>query len=305
MTTGDNTQKPTIGFLGTGLMGSEMAQRLIHAGYSVMVYDRTREKAEQVAKQGAKLANNLTDIPANNDVVISMLFDNIALDDVMYGTHGEQGALSVASAKNTFIDMSTVSPQTSRHLHAAVREKGARMLDAPVSGSTPQAKEGKLVIFVGGDKQTFEQCEPILHILGQQVHHMGGDGMGATMKLVVNTMLGLGMQSLAEALALGEKGGLDKHQLVEVLGQTTVVAPAYKAKLQNVEQEEYPVNFALSSMRKDFGLILRLASELSVTMPATAAAEQMYAAALAQGNGHDEDFSVMMQFMEHMSGINK
>ena len=313
MTTGDNTQntqKPTIGFIGTGLMGSEMAQRLIQAGYSVTVYDRTREKAERVAKQGAKVANTLSDVAASSDVVISMLIDNIALDETMYGTQGPQGthgtneqpgALSSASAKNIFIDMSSVSPQTSRHLHDAVREKGARMLDAPVSGSTPQAKEGKLVIFVGGDQQTFEQCKPILEVLGQQIHHMGGNGMGVTMKLVVNTMLGLGMQALAEALTLGEKGGLDKHQLVEVLGQTTVVAPAYKAKLQNVEQEQYPVNFALSSMRKDFGLILRLASELSVVMPATAAAEQMYAAALAQG--HDEDFSAMMQFMEQMSGI--
>lgn len=303
MAMNDTRQKPTIGFIGVGLMGSEMVKRLIQAGYSVTVYDRTREKAEQVAKQGAQVANSLGDVAKNSDVVISMLIDDNALDETMYGTSGQPGALSTASSKNIFIDMSTVSPKTSRQLYEAAKEKGARMIDAPVSGSTPQAKEGKLVIFVGGDQETYEQCKPILQVMGQQTHYMGDNGKGVTMKLVVNTMLGLGMQSLAEALALGEKSGIDKHQLVEVLGQTTVVAPAYKAKLQNIEHEQFPVNFALSSMRKDFSLILRLAAELSVSMPATAAAEQMYAAAIAQG--HSEDFSVMMQFMEQMAGIEK
>ena len=303
MATGDTTQKPTIGFIGMGMMGSEMAQRLIQAGYSVTVYDRTREKAEHVAQQGAKVANALPDLASNCDVILSMLLDNTALDDMMYGTKGQQGALSTASSKNTFIDMSSVSPKTSRQLYEAAKEKGARMIDAPVSGSTPQAKEGKLVIFVGGDQQTYQQCKPILDVLGEQTHYMGENGKGVTMKLVVNAMLGLGLQALAEALTLGEKGGLDKHQLIEVLGQTTVIAPAHKLKLQNVEKEEYPVNFALSSMRKDFSLIMRLAAELDVTMPTTAAAEQMYAAALAQG--HDEDYSVMLQFMEQMSGLQK
>jgi 3-hydroxyisobutyrate dehydrogenase-like beta-hydroxyacid dehydrogenase len=108
------------------------------------------------------------------------------------------------------------------------------MIDAPVSGSTPQAKEGKLVIFVGGEQETYQQCEPILKEMGQQIYYMGENGNGVTMKLVVNTMLGLGLQALAEALTLGEKAGIDKHQLIEVLGQTTVMAPAYKAKLANV-----------------------------------------------------------------------
>jgi 3-hydroxyisobutyrate dehydrogenase-like beta-hydroxyacid dehydrogenase len=121
------------------------------------------------------------------------------------------------------------------------------------------------------------------------------------MKMVVNTLLGLELQALAEALALGEKAGLQKQLLVDVLSQTTVVAPAHRAKLENFRNEEYPVNFGLSMMRKDFSLIMRMAAELSVSMPATAAAEQMYAAALAQG--YDEDFSVMMQFMEQLSGI--
>ena len=303
MTTSDTTQrKPAIAFLGMGLMGSEMAQRLIQAGYPVTLYDRTREKAEQVAKQAqgqnVRVADSLSSLASQCDILISMLTDNTALDDTMYGS---QGALASASSKNVFIDMSTVSPQVSRSLYEAAKQKGARAIDAAVSGSTPQAKEGKLVIFVGGDKETYQQCEPILNVLGQQSFYMGESGQGSTMKLVVNTMLGLGLQALAEALTLGEKAGLDKQQLIEVLGQTTVIAPAHKSKLANVEHEQYPVNFALATMRKDFGLIMRLAAELSVSMPSTAAAEQMYTAALAQG--HDEDYSVMLQFMEQLSGV--
>ncbi len=121
------------------------------------------------------------------------------------------------------------------------------------------------------------------------------------MKLVVNTLLGLGLQAVAEAISLGEKAGLEKKLLLDVLGQTTVIAPAHKMKLENVAREEYPTNFALAMMRKDFSLILHLAAELSVTMPATAAAEQMYTAALAKE--HNEDYSVILQFMEDLSGI--
>jgi 3-hydroxyisobutyrate dehydrogenase len=162
-------------------------------------------------------------------------------------------------------------------------------------------QEGSLVYFVGGEEATYQQCKPILEALSKNCFYMGESGKGTTMKMVVNTMLGLELQALAESITLGEKAGLDRKQLLDVLGQTTVIAPAHKAKLANAERKEYPVNFALATMRKDFSLIMRLAAELSVSMPATAAAEQMYAAALARG--HDEDFSVMIQFMEEMSGV--
>ena len=175
------------------------------------------------------------------------------------------------------------------------------MIDAAVSGSTPQLKEGNLVIFVGGEQEIYEQCKPILEHLGKSIFYMGDSGKGTTMKMVVNTLLGLGLQAVAEALALGEKAGLDKQQLIDVLGQTTAISAAHKAKLTNIKNEDYPITFALSMMRKDFSLILRMAAELSVPMPATAAAEQMYAAALAQG--HDEDYSVMLQFMEQLSAL--
>ena len=291
--------KPRLGFLGLGHMGSLMVERLMEHGYTLAVYDRTKEKTQEVVQKGATAVDAPSELGAHADVIISMVTDNHALDAVMYGSDGVLAG--VKPQQTTLIDMSTVSPETSRHLFKAAKEQGVTMIDAAVSGSTPQVKEGSLVFFVGGEESTYQQCKPILEALSKSSFYMGESGNGTTMKMVVNTMLGLGLQAIAESLALGEKAGLDRKQLLDVLGQTTVIAPAHKAKLANAEHEEYPVNFALATMRKDFSLIMRLAAELSVSMPATAAAEQMYAAALAQG--HDEDFSVMIQFMEGMAGI--
>ncbi len=288
--------KPTIGFIGMGHMGSHMAPRLIRAGYHLTVYDRTREKAQAIA--GATVAETPEEAAANSDVVIPIVSNDAALEEVMLGPNG---VLAGTHAGSVIIDMSTVSPHTSRHLFQAAREKGVAMIDAAVSGSVPQVEQGSLVIFVGGDQQTYEQCKPILDVLGENSFYMGASGMGSTMKLVVNTLLGLGMQALAEAIALGEKAGLEKGLLLDVLGQTTVLTPGQKSKLENVKREQYPTNFALSLMHKDFSLVLSQAYDLSVSMPTTAAAQQMYTAAMAKGR--DADFSLMIQFMEELAGL--
>jgi 3-hydroxyisobutyrate dehydrogenase-like beta-hydroxyacid dehydrogenase len=167
----------------------------------------------------------------------------------------------------------------------------------------PQVEQGSLVIFVGGEQETYQQCKPILDILGQSSFYMGPSGMGTTMKLVVNTLLGLGMQALAEAIALGEKAGIQKGVLLDVLGQTTVLTAGQKAKLANVKHEQYPTQFALSLQHKDLRLILNEADEVSVSMPATAVALQMYTAALAKGM--DADFSIMIKFMEQLAGVSE
>ena len=265
-------------------------------GYHLTVYDRTGEKAQAIA--GATVAETPEQAAVNSDVVISIVSNDTALEEVMLGPNG---VLAGTHAGSVIIDMSTVSPHTSRHLFQAAREKGVAMIDAAVSGSVPQVEQGSLVIFVGGDHQTYEQCKPILDVLGNNSFSMGASGMGTTMKLVVNTLLGLGMQALAEAIALGEKAGLEKGLLLDVLGQTTVLTPGQKSKLENVKREEYPTNFALSLMHKDFSLVLSQAYDLSVSMPATAAAQQMYTAATAKGR--DADFSLMIQFMEELAGL--
>ena len=290
--------KPTIGFIGMGHMGSHMAPRLMNAGYHLTVYDRTREKAQAIA--GATVAETPEEAATHSDVVISIVTNDPALEEVMFGSNG---ALAGTHAGSAIIDMSTVSPRTSRRLFQAAREKSVAMIDAAVSGSVPQVEQGSLVIFVGGEQETYQQCKPILDILGQSSFYMGPSGMGTTMKLVVNTLLGLEMQALAEAIALGVKAGLEKGLLLDVLGQTTVLTAGQKAKLANVKREQYPTQFALSLQHKDLGLILSEADEVSVSMPATAVALQMYTAALAKGM--DEDFSIMIKFMEQLAGVSE
>ena len=288
--------KPTIGFIGLGHMGSHMAPRLIHAGYHLTVYDRTREKAQAIA--GATVAETPKEAAAHSEVVISIVTDDAALEEVMPGPNG---VLAGTHAGSVLIDMSTVSPRASRHLFQAARAKGVAMIDAAVSGSVPQVEQGSLVIFVGGEHETYQRCKPILGTLGQSRFYMGPSGMGTTMKLVVNTLLGLGMQALAEAIALGEKAGLEKDVLLDVLGQTAMLTAGQKSKLENVRREQYPTNFALSLMHKDFSLVLSQAYDVSVSMPATAAAQQMYTAAMAKEI--DADFSFMIKFMEELAGL--
>src|SRR2546428_1633662 len=265
-----------IGFIGMGHMGSHMAERLRGAGYPVTVYDRSKEKSQVESPR---------ELAAQSEVVMISVTDDAAVEQV---TSEPDGALAGLRKGSRIIDLSTVSPGSSRRLYKAARDKGAAMIDAAVSGSVPQVDQGSLVIFVGGDQETYQQCQSILQVLGQHIFYMGSSGMGTTMKLVVNTLLGLGMQALAEAIALGEKAGLEKNLLLEVLEQTAVVSPSQKSKLANVKNDQYQTLFALSLMHKDLGLVMRQAAEISASMPATAAAEQMYTAAMAKGQ--DEDF---------------
>ena len=298
MNTESEKLKPSIGFIGMGHMGSHMAQRLLDAGYQVTVYDRTEEKAQELGQRGAMVAQTPKELAANCQVVMACVTNDEAQHDVM---SGPDGALAGVHAGSMIIDLSTVSPDASRRLFQAAQEQSVPMIDAAVSGSVPQVDQGSLVIFVGGEHTTYEQCKPLLDILGKNSFYMGASGMGTTMKLVVNTLLGLGMQALAEAIALGEKAGVEKELLLDVLGQTAVLTPGQKSKLENVRREQYPTNFALSLMHKDLSLVLSRAYDLSVSMPATAAAQQMYTAAMAKGM--DADFSIMIKFMEELAAL--
>jgi 3-hydroxyisobutyrate dehydrogenase len=291
-----------IGFIGLGAMGSRMAGRLLAAHHDVVVYNRTADRTQALAEHGATVAATPSRLAAGADVVCSSVANDAALEEVMLGP---EGALAGARAGAVIIELSTVNPATSRRLHDAARSKGIAVLDAPVSGSTVQAEQGQLVIFVGGEEAVYQQCQPILLVLGNKTFYLGPSGAGATMKLCVNTLLGLGVQALAEAIALGVKAGLPRERFLDVLGETAVVSPSQKAKLANARQNEYPAAFALRLMFKDFGLILGTAVELSVAMPATAAAVQVAAAEHArQVAAHrDEDFSAVIRAMERWAGV--
>ncbi len=206
-------QLPRIGFVGLGSMGSRMARRLLDRGYPMTVYNRTTAKVEPLRAAGALRGDTPRAVAERSDVVLYSLADDAAVSDVVLGP---DGLLSGARPGAVFVDLSTVLPETSRAMSAAAEPKGVAVMDAPVSGSTPQAQEGMLVIFVGGDRQIYTGQTSILDVLGRHVY-MGGHGAGAAMKLVANTLLGLGMEALAEAAALGRKAGLDTRAMLDAL----------------------------------------------------------------------------------------
>jgi len=291
-----------VGFIGVGAMGSRMAGRLLAANHDVAVYNRTPERTRPLQQRGAKVAATAKQLATGVDIVFSSVANDAALEQVMFGP---DGALAGARAGSIVIEMSTVNPRSSRRVHEAARSNGVSVLDAPVSGSTVQAEQGQLVIFVGGEEDVYQKCQSILAVLGSKTFYLGPSGAGATMKLCVNTLLGLGVQALAEAIALGLKAGLPRERFLQVLGETAVVSPSQKAKLENARKDDYPAAFALRLMFKDFGLIVETAMELSVPMPATAAAVQVAAAEHArQLAAHtDEDFSVVVRAMERLAGV--
>jgi 3-hydroxyisobutyrate dehydrogenase-like beta-hydroxyacid dehydrogenase len=278
-----------------------MAGRLLAAGYDLTVFNRRRdERMRTLEERGAKAAETPAGVASNAEVILVSVTDDAAVEDVITGT---DGALYGARAGTIFINMSTVSPALSRRLSETAVLTGVSVLDAPVSGSTPQAEQGQLVIFVGGEQAAYERCRPILAVLGREPFYIGPAGSGSTMKLCVNALLGLGVQALAEAVALGLKAGLDRDRLLDVLGATVVLSPSQRSKLENVRKDAYPPTFPLRLMFKDFGLILDTAMGLSAAMPITAAAQQVCAAEFARqrADRRDEDFSSVVRAVAQMA----
>jgi 3-hydroxyisobutyrate dehydrogenase-like beta-hydroxyacid dehydrogenase len=285
-----------LGWIGLGSMGSRIAKRLRNAGYPLMVYNRDRVKAEELASQGAELAASPMELAAAADVIFSCLSDGAAIRSVYFGA---DGVLRSAKPGAHIVEMSTVAPETSLHLFRAGRERGIPVLDVAISGSTPAAESGSLTLFGGGDRQVFEFTAPIFRAIASQWFYMGPSGSGVAMKLVVNTLLGVGMQAIAEALALGGQLGLPRDLLFDTLGKTAVVAPAHLGKLATAKRNDYTPQFPLRLMRKDFDLILSKGAELSVEMPATLAAAERNA--IEAVHGGEEDFSAVIRLMEQLA----
>jgi 3-hydroxyisobutyrate dehydrogenase len=279
-----------------------MAGRLLEAGYDLTVYNRRRERTRPLQERGATVAATPAEAARQAEIVLVSVADDAAAEAVILGP---DGALAALRPDAIIINTSTVSPQLSRRLSEAAEVLGAWVLDAPVSGSTPQAEQGQLVIFVGGAEGAYQRSRPILSVLGRESFHLGPAGAGSTMKLCVNALLGLGLQALAEAIALGLKAGLDRDRFLDVLGATVVLSASQKSKIENVRKETYPPAFPLRLMLKDFGLILDAASGFAVAMPMTAAAREVCAAESVrqQESGRDEDFSSVVRAMEEIACV--
>jgi 3-hydroxyisobutyrate dehydrogenase-like beta-hydroxyacid dehydrogenase len=284
--------KPTIGFIGLGLMGRPMSINLVKAGYSVTVWNRSASRADEVVAAGAKLAKSPEEAAAASDFLISIVSDPPALEEILWGAHGTMSALKRGSI---YMDSSTISPTLARKIATACAERGARFLDAPVTGGDWGAKKGELVFMIGGDADTLKAAEPIIGVMGKKWFHLGPNGAGQTIKLAMNMILALQVDALAEALALVTRAGLQGEKLVEVLQSSMGRSGLLDVKAPNLLKGEYPPSFALRLMHKDLGLALDLANQLGVALPATAAARETYSA-VKGASKEDLDYSAVMKF---------
>jgi 3-hydroxyisobutyrate dehydrogenase-like beta-hydroxyacid dehydrogenase len=288
-----------LGFIGLGNMGSRIAKRLLAHRYQLAVHDVDISKSDAIRAQGGTVAENIVDLARTADVILSCLTNDDAVRNVYTGSEG----VFAASRPGTLVlEMSTISPESSRELHRLGAKEGVEVLDVAISGSTPAAEQGILTLLVGGDRELFGAAEPIFQAIAKQYFLLGGPGSGTAMKLVVNTLLGVGMQAIAEAVAFGEKVGLDRERLLEVLSKTAVIAPAHVGKLARIAINDYDPQFPLRLMNKDFQLILAAAAKEQLRMPATEAAFHVNSDELAR-NSNEEDFSAVLRQMEVLAGI--
>ena len=285
-----------LGFIGLGNMGSRIAKRLLDHGYQLTVYDLDAAKAQALAAQGGIVGKNISELVENSDVVLTCLTNDEAVESVFTGP---EGIFAGVRPGIMVLEMSTVSPETSRELHALGAKRSVEVMDVAISGSTPAAEQGTLTLLAGGNPEMFGAAKPIFQAIAKQFHLLGDSGSGTTMKLVVNTLLGVGMQAIAEAVVLGEKAGLDRERLLEVLSKTAVVAPAHVGKLARLATNDYTPQFPLRLMNKDFHLILTAAAQEHVSMPVTEAAYRVNSEELAHSN--EEDFSAVLRRMEKLA----
>lgn len=286
----------SLGFVGVGAMGSRIVRRLLANGYRVTVYDRDRKKAESLIADGATVSESLAGIASQANIILSCLTDDEAVRRV-YLARG--GILEHAAQGTTIVEMSTIRPRTSRELARKGADRGIHVLDVAISGSTPALEQGNVTLLGGGESEIFAAVAPIFETIARQYFHLGPSGSGTAAKLVVNTLLGVGMQAIAEACTFGEEQGLDRAQLLTVLSKTAVVAPAHAGKLLRAVHGDYTPQFPLRLMNKDFRLITETASSLNLALPATEAAFQVNSKALALGP--EQDFSIVIQEMESRS----
>ena len=291
--------RPTIGIAGLGRMGHPIAANILETGFPTVVWNRTADKAADLRERGAVWAENPGAVAAAADIVLTSLADPAAVESVYFAP---DGLLDRARSETILVDLSTGSPALARRIAAAAGERGATFLDAPVAGSIKAATEGQLGIMVGGEKPAFDRCEAVFSAIGKAAFYLGESGSGATMKLVSNAILATIVQALAEGVALGEKAGLDPADIFTVLGASSAAAPVVAAKAAAVTERAYlPAAFTLALMQKDLWLVLGLANELQVPMPATAIAHDMVLAANATGKS-GLDFSAVALLMEELAG---
>lgn len=289
-----------LGFVGLGVMGGEMVNRLLSKGHTVTGYNRTKSKADWLMQKGMKWANSPREVAAASDVIFSMVTNSAALDAIM---NGPEGVLAGLAPSKTVVDISTVSPTFSREIARKVREKGCDMVDAPVSGSVITLQQGKLSVMVGGRKETFEKVKPLLLDIGPKVTHVGDNGLALVMKIGTNLSLAVQMLAFCEGVLLAEKSGIARETAVDVLTHSVIASPMVQYRGPFVLKMPDEAWFNVNMMQKDMLLALELGRQLDVPMPTTAVTNEFLTAARGMGLV-EQDFAVIFQVLAKMSGVN-
>jgi 3-hydroxyisobutyrate dehydrogenase-like beta-hydroxyacid dehydrogenase len=301
MLDGERTQMATLGFVGLGVMGSEMVLRLLERGHTLTGYNRTRSKAARLLDKGMKWAGSPREVAAASDFTFSMVTNSSALEMIV---EGPDGILAGLAPGKVLIDMSTVSPEFSRSVAAQVRAKDADMVDAPVSGSVITLQEGKLSVMVGGRKDTFDRVKPLLLDIGPKVTYVGDNGLALVMKIAANLSLAVQMLAFSEGILLAEKSGISREVAVEVLTNSAIASPMVKYRGPFVLKLPAEAWFNVNMMQKDMLLALDLGRALDVPMPTTAITNEFLTAARGMGLVH-EDFAVLFDVLANMSGVKR
>ncbi len=290
------TPSRKIGFIGLGLMGRPMSMNLLKAGHPVTVWNRTASRAAELVAAGAKLAKTPREAAQDADVLISIVSDPPALEEVLWGREGkDDGALAGLRPGSIYMDSSTISPALARKISAACTERNVRFLDAPVTGGDWGAREGNLLFMIGGDAETLRAVEPVIRIMGKKWFHLGPNGAGQTIKLAMNGILAAQVEVMAEALAIVNKAGLQEQQLVDVMQASMARSGLLDVKAPLMVKGDYKPSFPLRLMHKDLGLLLDLANQLGVALPMTAASREVYSYVKGEAT-EDLDYSGVMRF---------
>lgn len=288
-----------LGFIGLGIMGSRIVKRLLAAGHQVAGYNRTPTKAEALASAGMQVCMSPRDVAENADIIFSMVSDTAALSAI---TDGPDGVLAGLSPGKIYVDMSTVSPGLIRDLAERVAATGAKMLEAPVSGSVVAVEAGTLVAFVGGDADVLERVRPIFDAICQKVIHVGGNGQGISIKIAINLSLPIQLIALFEGVLLAERSGIPREVALEALLNSVIASTAMKYRAPLILKMPEEVAFDVAMMQKDIQLALALGRELKIPLFSASLSNEMLSTARAMGYGED-DFAALFHVIAKMAGV--
>ena len=290
-----------IGWIGLGKMGHPMAINLIKAGKKVSVFNRTTEKTKAHVNLGGIAISSIKELASSSDVIFTMISDDKAIEEIALS---DDGIIANTQERASLIDMSTISPTMSAKVAEAATEKHINYQRAPVNGTVMQAEAASLVILCSGPKTTYEDCVPLLEILGSKIFYIGEDEQARFLKLCINSMVGISSSMMGEALAFGEAGGLDWNTMIDVIASSAVGSPLFNFKKETLKKRDFTPAFTARQMAKDFDLVLDTANLKNIPMPITSTVRQHWSAMIGTGRG-ELDYFAYVEMLEELAGIKR